>query len=79
VPGCSSGMCKCQMLGARAVPSLKVVIGDGRSDFCWSAQADLVYAKGKLLAHCKRIGISHVAFEDFHDIRMSLQQKLDGL
>jgi 2-hydroxy-3-keto-5-methylthiopentenyl-1-phosphate phosphatase len=55
------------------------VIGDGRSDFCWSAEADLVYAKTKLLTHCKTNGIACIAYEDFVSIQSSLKHKLDEM
>ena len=45
--------------------SLRVLIGDGRSDFCAAAGADLVIAKGRLAEHCRANGIEHVAFESF--------------
>lgn len=69
---CGSGLCKCKILENSPRP-LKVVIGDGRSDFCWSAQADLVFAKSKLRTHCKENGIHHVPFETFADITKCLE------
>jgi 2,3-diketo-5-methylthio-1-phosphopentane phosphatase len=79
VQACGSGVCKCKILGNGPVRPLKVVIGDGRSDFCWAAEADLVYAKTKLLSYCKANNINHVAYDDFLSIRSSLKQKLDEL
>jgi 2,3-diketo-5-methylthio-1-phosphopentane phosphatase len=79
VQGCGSGLCKCKILGAGPVRPLKVVIGDGRSDFCWSAEADLVYAKTKLLTHCKSNSIPYIAYEDFISIQSSLKHKLDEM
>jgi 2-hydroxy-3-keto-5-methylthiopentenyl-1-phosphate phosphatase len=79
VAGCGSGLCKCKILGAGPARPLKVVIGDGRSDFCWSAEADLVYAKTKLLTHCKTNNIPYVAYEDFITIQSSLKHKLGEL
>lgn len=77
VAGCGSGLCKCRILENGPSRPLKVVIGDGRSDFCWSAEADLVFAKSKLLSHCKQNNIAYVAYEDFHSVRNVLQEKLD--
>ena len=76
VEGCGSGLCKCKILESGPVRPMKVVIGDGRSDFCWSATADLVFAKTKLLDHCKANGIAYVAYEDFHLIRNVLEEKV---
>ncbi|HEY9757051.1 MAG TPA: MtnX-like HAD-IB family phosphatase [Oculatellaceae cyanobacterium] len=79
VQGCSSGLCKCKILGAGPVRPLKVVIGDGRSDFCWSAEADVVFAKTKLLTHCRNSGIACVAYEDFMSIKSNLKHRLDEM
>ncbi|MBS2003033.1 MAG: MtnX-like HAD-IB family phosphatase [Candidatus Obscuribacterales bacterium] len=76
VLGCGSGLCKCRILENGSSRPLKVVIGDGRSDFCWSAEADLVFAKTKLLSHCKQNNIACVAYEDFYLIRNVLEEKL---
>jgi len=76
VLGCGSGLCKCKILGAGSTRPMKVVIGDGRSDFCWAADADLVYAKSKLLSHCRQNGIQCVAYDDFVAIRASLEEKV---
>lgn len=76
VLGCGSGLCKCRILENGPSRQLKVVIGDGRSDFCWSAEADMVFAKTKLLSHCKQNSIACVAYEDFNLIRSVLEEKL---
>jgi 2,3-diketo-5-methylthio-1-phosphopentane phosphatase len=71
-PGCSSaaGNCKCHRLTAarddRVGP--QVLIGDGRSDFCVATEADVVFAKGKLAAHCGECGIPYFAFTGFDDL-----------
>ena len=64
--GCSSGNCKCR--APTAPGSFRVLIGDGRSDFCAAATVDLCLAKGKLIDHCQSEGIAFVAFRDFHDV-----------
>ena len=66
-----SANCKCSHAGR---PHLRprVVIGDGRSDFCVSTQADFVIAKGRLAAYCRKIGQPHATFEDFHDVTLRL-------
>ncbi len=70
--GCQSGVCKCQLVGQPGYRMVRVVIGDGRSDFCWSKEADLLYAKYKLIDHCQEEGIAYNAFDTFNDIRVSL-------
>jgi len=76
VLACGSGLCKCKILENGPKRTMKVVIGDGRSDFCWSNDADLVFAKDKLLAYCKQMGINSVAYEDFYLVRSVLEQKI---
>jgi 2,3-diketo-5-methylthio-1-phosphopentane phosphatase len=66
-----AGNCKCAFTEPYS-SSVKVVIGDGRSDFCVSAQADLVFAKGTLLELCRTSGTAHYAFADFFDVTEKL-------
>jgi len=72
---CSSGMCKCQVLSDLAQKAYIVVIGDGRSDFCWAPEADLLFAKSKLLAHCQRRSVPCVQFENFKTVRAMIEQQ----
>jgi 2-hydroxy-3-keto-5-methylthiopentenyl-1-phosphate phosphatase len=59
----TAGHCKCATLAAEP-GSLRVMIGDGRSDFCAAAAADLVIAKGALAIYC---GNNRIPFEPFTD------------
>lgn len=69
----SSGTCKCAAIRTGAVaPRRTLLIGDGASDFCAAASADLVFAKDRLLDHCEEWGLPHVAFADFADARRLL-------
>jgi len=61
-----AGNCKCAALG-RHPRALKVVIGDGRSDFCMAEEADLVIAKSALLRLCVDQGLPHHSFVTFAD------------
>lgn len=69
VPGCASGTCKCTCVESASPTSASPVllIGDGRSDFCASGAADLVFAKGKLAAHCREQKFPHHAIVGFAD------------
>jgi 2,3-diketo-5-methylthio-1-phosphopentane phosphatase len=61
-----AGNCKCSF--AEGKPrQLNILVGDGRSDFCLARRADLVLAKDSLLQHCRRAGLPHMAFENFHE------------
>jgi 2,3-diketo-5-methylthio-1-phosphopentane phosphatase len=59
----TAGHCKCATLTPE--PSgLRVLVGDGRSDFCAATVADLVIAKGALAMYC---GNNRIPFEPFTD------------
>jgi 2-hydroxy-3-keto-5-methylthiopentenyl-1-phosphate phosphatase len=59
-----SGNCKCRFTEG-APRELRIVVGDGRSDFCVAGRADLVLAKSSLLDHCASADLPHFAFADF--------------
>jgi 2,3-diketo-5-methylthio-1-phosphopentane phosphatase len=76
--GCAagSGVCKCQV-ATRATAgddanALMVFIGDGRSDFCISGRADLLFARDKLAAYARARAMPHYEFSDFHSITTTL-------
>jgi len=71
-----AGNCKCSFTEAHS-SAVKVVVGDGRSDFCIAGRADLVFAKGKLLELCRTEGATHVPFEDFFDVTAKLDAWLE--
>lgn len=74
-PGCAAaaGVCKCHAVARRARPGTPMVfIGDGRSDFCVSQRADVLFAKGRLADYAAARGQAHHAFETFHDITATL-------
>lgn len=59
-----SGNCKCRFAEA-ATGSVRIVVGDGRSDFCVAEGADLVLAKSALARHCQASGLPYFPFETF--------------
>lgn len=61
-----SGNCKCQFAEA-ASGSVRVVVGDGRSDFCVAERADLVLAKSSLVEHCRQNALPHFAITNFDE------------
>ena len=63
-----SGNCKCQFTEDARL-DLRMVIGDGRSDFCIARRADLVLAKSALLPHCVASGLPVRAFASFEEAR----------
>jgi 2-hydroxy-3-keto-5-methylthiopentenyl-1-phosphate phosphatase len=52
-----------------------VLIGDGRSDFCISRRADLVFACSKLAIHCEQNDIPFVPFVGFDTVRRLLEKR----
>ncbi len=78
-PDCRSGNCKCacarrqQKLGR-----LTLLIGDGQSDVCVAGRANFVFAKDRLLEHCRSNGIQHRAFTDFNEAAALLPDLLSG-
>jgi 2-hydroxy-3-keto-5-methylthiopentenyl-1-phosphate phosphatase len=60
----TAGHCKCATIAAEPA-GLRILIGDGRSDFCAAAAADLVIAKGALAVYCGKNGIAFEPFIDF--------------
>jgi 2,3-diketo-5-methylthio-1-phosphopentane phosphatase len=73
---CGSAFCKCALFGGPAPRPLRILIGDGRSDFCCAHQADRVFARAQLLAHCRAHAIRVLPFGDFTGIRRHLGRYL---
>ncbi len=59
-----AGTCKCRFAEA-ASGTIRVVVGDGRSDFCVAEEAELVLAKGALARHCEAQGLTHFPIRSF--------------
>jgi 2,3-diketo-5-methylthio-1-phosphopentane phosphatase len=73
--GCAAGagVCKCEAAAGRiGSAEMLVYVGDGRSDFCVSHRADLLFAKGALADYVRGRGEPHHPFETFHDITATL-------
>lgn len=58
-----SGNCKCHF--AETAAGIRIVVGDGRSDFCVAEGADLVLAKSALAKHCRSSDLPFFPFEHF--------------
>ncbi len=73
--GCDAGLCKCAILENPLLNRHKqtVVIGDGRSDFCWSLEADVLFAKGKLLTHAQSHQKAVFGFQTFDTVLTELR------
>ena len=74
----ASGTCKCKIAETQTSgQALSLLIGDGASDMCAAGTVDLVFAKDKLLAHCRDNGLPFVAFRDFIEARDLLETLLN--
>jgi 2,3-diketo-5-methylthio-1-phosphopentane phosphatase len=75
-----SGTCKCRIAtaGERTTSTLRLLIGDGASDFCAATSVHMVFAKDKLLAHCRANNLPHVPFADFAEAGRLLGNLLSG-
>lgn len=77
--GCQSGACKCAVAdAARQQKSRVLLIGDGASDFCVAARADFVFAKSRLIEHCRAMGLPYLPITGFEDAMQYLPQLLAG-
>lgn len=70
--GC--GTCKMNaVLGYRETHGPVAFVGDGQSDRYGALYADVTFAKGELVDHCIRDGVPFVPWNDFEDVRRSLE------
>ena len=81
--GARAGTCKCAIARNMSKPWLPdcatILVGDGASDFCIASKADFVFAKDRLLAHCKANAIPHLPFGNFFDVERKLTHVVGGL
>jgi 2-hydroxy-3-keto-5-methylthiopentenyl-1-phosphate phosphatase len=77
-----AGTCKCAIarndFAASPNNPATLLIGDGTSDFCVASQANFVFAKDRLLAHCRAKAIPHMPFDTFADIERELADVVGG-
>lgn len=76
--GCASGagVCKCNIVqGSRE----HIYVGDGRSDFCVSQQAMVVFAKSGLAIHCEQKAIPFIPYQGFSDVQSTVAGLLDDM
>lgn len=75
----SSGHCKCVgAVRAHNKHRRVLLIGDGASDFCAAGEADFVFAKHRLIEHCRHAGVPHVSIVGFSDAVHLLPALLSG-
>lgn len=77
--GCRSGTCKCARVEtARARGGKTLLIGDGASDFCAADRVDFVFAKNRLIEHCRAAGIPYAPIASFDEALALLPDLLEG-
>lgn len=76
--GCAkgSGTCKCRIARHGASEAIRLLIGDGASDYCAASSVHLAFAKDKLLTHCRDGNLPHVAFADFDEAARLLRDMI---
>src|SRR5262245_4833391 len=72
---CGAALCKCAFVKPGSSAPFRVLIGDGRSDFCISRRADLVFACSKLAIHCEQNDIPFAPFLGFDSVRRLLEER----
>ncbi len=73
---CGAAFCKCALFADPEPRRVRVLIGDGRSDFCCAAAADLVFASSKLAIHCEQNEIAFAPFDGFDAVARELGARL---
>ncbi|NID17180.1 MtnX-like HAD-IB family phosphatase [Luteibacter yeojuensis] len=78
--GCASGTCKCACADRSHGDGTRktLLIGDGASDFCVADRVDLVFAKHRLIEHCRAAGIPYIPITGFEDALAFLPALLEG-
>lgn len=75
----ASGMCKCAKVAkAREQKKKVLLIGDGASDFCAAGAVDLVFAKHRLIEHCRSHGLPYIPITGFEDALVLLPSLVEG-
>ena len=84
-PDCDvqAGTCKCAVAQTRGKKARRagatLLIGDGLSDVCLASRADFVFAKNRLLEHCRAKAIPNLPFATFADVERQLGPVLAAL
>lgn len=74
-----SGHCKCASAVREHNRHRRVLlIGDGASDYCAATEVDYVFAKYRLIEHCRQAGIPHTSIVGFGDAVGLLPALLTG-
>jgi 2,3-diketo-5-methylthio-1-phosphopentane phosphatase len=72
----ASATCKCHWL--QAAPRSTLLIGDGVSDICVAAGADMRFAKSRLREHCVELGLPRRPIRDFADALVAWRELIEA-
>lgn len=76
---CPSGNCKCASAQRQqALGRSTLLIGDGQSDVCVAGRADFIFAKDRLLEHCRSNLLAHHSITGFAEAAALLPALLAG-
>ncbi len=64
------------MLSRSGEADFLVYVGEGYSDRCPAAYADMVFAKDALQSHCQRENISYLPYRTFEEVRIGVAKLL---
>ena len=70
---CGAPHCKCELFDRGGERPIRVLVGDGRSDFCAARWADVVFARSALLDHCRSQNIPAIPFDSFDVVRACVE------
>jgi 2,3-diketo-5-methylthio-1-phosphopentane phosphatase len=71
--GCCKGARIIDLVGENRAGWTVIFIGDGLSDICAVANADIIFARGDLLQFCRSKNLAAIEYEDFYDILKRLR------
>lgn len=71
------GCCKIEIIEKYSKEKYtRILIGDSLTDLAASKVADMVFARGDLIKYLEQDKISYILFENFHEVKEQLAQKL---
>jgi 2-hydroxy-3-keto-5-methylthiopentenyl-1-phosphate phosphatase len=70
---CGAALCKCEIFDDSPGRPLRILVGDGRSDYCAARRADVVFARALLLDYCRSNRIRSIPFESFNAVRAVIE------
>ncbi len=74
----TTGACKCSRLWSYQERGYRVLfVGDGSSDRCIAAKADILYARGSLAEFCRDQGVPFTEYKSLNEVADGLHRMLE--